>query len=145
MLNSDLATLPAPGLFLLVSRWGWPSPSLSALWPCHALRHDHNLTLLTVPGKVTRPSSLALLTLQVSTDPVSLLIKVVGAEAGAMAQCLRALATVAGDPGWFSASTYQLTTICNSSSKVYDTLYWGPWIPGTHVIYLIRQTRLHIK
>ena len=35
----------------------------------------------------------------------------------------------------FATSTWQLTTVCNSSPRGSDILFWPPWIPGIHMVH----------
>ena len=34
---------------------------------------------------------------------------------------------------WFPASSWQLTTVCNSSSRGSDALFWPLWALGAHI------------
>ena len=47
--------------------------------------------------------------------------------AGKRAQWLRGLAALLEDPVQFPALTWQLTTICVSSAKEQDAIFWPPW------------------
>jgi hypothetical protein len=40
-----------------------------------------------------------------------------------------------------------LLTICNRSSKSSNSLFWSPWVPGTHMVYMhaCSQSILHTK
>jgi hypothetical protein len=48
---------------------------------------------------------------------------------------------------WFSVTTWQLTTMHNSSSREPEALFWSPWVSGKHAVhkYISRQTLIHIK
>jgi hypothetical protein len=48
-----------------------------------------------------------------------------------LAQQLRAMAALAEDQ--FPAPTWQLTTICNSSSRQSGIVFWPLWAPETHI------------
>ena len=51
-----------------------------------------------------------------------------------MDQQLKALAALAEDLVQFPALTCQLTNICNSGSRVSNTLFLPLWAPGTRVV-----------
>ena len=83
----------------------------------------------------------------VSTSLLSLLAKIkckmYERRPGEMAQQLRVLAAFSGQVQ-FSVPTGQLTTIHNSSSRAYDTIFWLLPAPGMHMYTDICAAKIFI-
>jgi hypothetical protein len=67
---------------------------------------------------------------------------------GVMEQEFRGIATLQRTRVWFLTPTWWLTTLCNTSSRRYNMLFWPLWTLYTHTVHrhICRQnTHIHIK
>ena len=65
-----------------------------------------------------------------------------------MARQLGALTVLLEDLGWIPGTSQKLTTVCNSSSRGSDALFWPPWALhtcGAQTYIQAGKTFIHMK